>query len=377
MVSKKEASMETLYRTASILSIISTATIIYLHIDLHSELEEWNQQVETEFLSISEPFIELMKQPSQRQKRGFYNVAPFHRRGAVTICDCSVIQCPKGPRGSTGPAGYYAEDGRPGLSGEPGLNGFDLVEGFDCPPCPQGERGRIGFPGEKGATGKPGRPGFPGEKGNFVKGSKGEKGFPGLFGYPGEKGNKGPNGQDAVRLVGVPGLKGLPGPQGAPGSRGDTGENGSDGFSGLIGEVGAPGKPGDRGHPGMIGRPGSDGQPGEDANYCNCPSRTLLVTDPRPFSQLNWDNYRGGLVHTQAINKDLNRAERPERIERPENEYVTNLKAKSRSPPIVQSYRQKTFSSNRPYIDYRESSERGQLNEIILRHGQSSSRDFN
>ncbi|RCN28800.1 hypothetical protein ANCCAN_25454 [Ancylostoma caninum] len=49
-----------------------------------------------------------------------------HRRPSSyepRICDCTVIQCPRGPRGPPGANGVPAEDGQPGEPGRPGVDG--------------------------------------------------------------------------------------------------------------------------------------------------------------------------------------------------------------------------------------------------------------
>ncbi|VDO99798.1 unnamed protein product [Heligmosomoides polygyrus] len=189
------------------------------------------------------------------------------------ICDCTIIQCPRGPRGPPGANGAPAEDGLPGDPGRPGVDGVFLGEPLTCPPCPQGPRGDDGPQGDPGEQGRPGVPGLPGSEGTNEPGPVGAPGNRGQTGRAGKQGLPGEPGQDAVRLIGLTGPKGVRGPPGFVGARGDPGLSGIPAPPGLEGPPGSLGEAGDQGDFGLRGAPGRKGPPGEDGGYCQCPPR--------------------------------------------------------------------------------------------------------
>ncbi|VDM76994.1 unnamed protein product [Strongylus vulgaris] len=216
--------------------------------------------------------VRFLKRKMTRTKRKF---KPLF---TSPLTDCTVIQCPRGPRGPPGVNGIPAEDGIPGEPGRPGIDGIYLGEEMVCSPCPQGPRGEDGPQGEPGEQGKPGIPGVPGQDGNNEPGPVGPPGNRGQTGRPGKKGIPGESGQDAVQLIGLPGPKGERGPPGFAGSRGDPGANGIPAPPGPEGPPGSIGDVGDPGEYGLRGPAGRRGPPGEDGGYCQCPPRDETST---------------------------------------------------------------------------------------------------
>ncbi|CAJ0609920.1 unnamed protein product [Cylicocyclus nassatus] len=278
------------------------------------------------------------------------------------ICDCMVIQCPRGPRGPPGINGLPAEDGVPGEPGRPGIDGILLGEEMICPPCPQGPRGEDGPQGEQGEQGKPGVPGIPGQDGTNEPGPPGPPGNRGQTGRPGKKGIPGEPGQDAVQLIGVPGPKGERGPPGFPGARGDPGTNGIPAPPGPEGPAGSIGDVGDQGDYGLRGPPGRRGPPGEDGGYCQCPPRDGSGLASRPGTQSlspTWEQYQKPSKYVRPISEEspapppapqYGRKSRPQSAD---DEFAYRRTHPQLSDQKVQTWR----SPNAPMVDYRDSAE--------------------
>ncbi|KAK6060987.1 collagen triple helix repeat protein [Cooperia oncophora] len=242
----------------------------------------------------------------RREERGGTGRAEPRRRHSPyepKICDCTVIQCPRGPRGPPGSNGVPADDGLPGVPGRPGVDGVYLGRRNGLPAMSTGAswRGRItrraSFASIRIASGEQGRPGvagLPGTDGTNEPGPVGAPGNRGQSGRPGKQGLPGEAGQDAVQLIGVPGPKGERGPPGFPGPRGDPGLSGLPAPPGLEGPPGPVGEPGDQGDFGIRGAPGRKGPPGEDGGYCQCPPREGTGVANRGGMQslpTSWEEY--------------------------------------------------------------------------------------
>uniref|UniRef100_A0A7I4Z6I2 Collagen n=1 Tax=Haemonchus contortus TaxID=6289 RepID=A0A7I4Z6I2_HAECO len=240
-------------------------------------------------------YTDYVVEDDRAERRGNHRREPRYRASyEPKICDCTIIQCPRGPRGPPGNNGVPADDGLPGVPGRPGIDGVYLGEETICPPCPPGPRGEDGPRGEQGEPGKPGIPGLPGTDGTNEPGPAGAPGSRGQSGRPGKQGIPGEPGQDAVQLIGVPGPKGERGPPGFPGPRGDPGFSGLPAPPGPEGPPGPPGETGDQGDFGLRGAPGRKGPPGEDGGYCQCPPREGTgVANRAGVQQLpaSWEEY--------------------------------------------------------------------------------------
>ncbi|KAK5977775.1 Collagen triple helix repeat protein [Trichostrongylus colubriformis] len=295
----------------------------------------------------------------ERGERGDVYVSEHRRRPShyePKICDCTVIQCPRGPRGPPGSNGAPAEDGQPGVPGRPGVDGVFLGEETVCPPCPPGPRGEDGPRGEQGEQGRAGVPGLPGTDGTNEPGPAGAPGNRGQPGRPGKPGVSGEPGQDAVQLIGVPGPKGEPGPPGFPGPRGDPGASGLPAPPGPEGPPGPVGETGDQGDFGLRGAPGRKGPPGEDGGYCQCPPREGTGVANRAGTQTipgSWEEY--------PQERNQYRKEKPPLSVRPqftEDEYIEYQRKKKikhyKDSPQTHIWR----SPNAPMISYRDSREK-------------------
>ncbi|ETN87146.1 collagen triple helix repeat protein [Necator americanus] len=287
------------------------------------------------------------------------------------VSDCTVIQCPRGPRGPPGPNGAPAEDGHPGEPGRPGIDGLFLGEEIVCPPCPPGPRGEDGPQGEKGQRGKSGIPGIPGPDGINEPGPIGVPGNRGQTGRPGKKGTPGEPGQDAVQLIGVPGPKGERGPPGFPGPRGDPGSNGIPAPPGPEGPPGSAGDIGDPGEYGLRGPPGRKGPPGDDGGYCQCPLRDGSGISYGAGSTTfpgNWDEYHSYKNGNGPIATISERAVEEQNVQQFHKRKVSNANRpqntdedidyrRSRKHYSDQQRTQKWHSPTAPMVDYRDSRE--------------------
>uniref|UniRef100_A0A914Y8M8 Nematode cuticle collagen N-terminal domain-containing protein n=1 Tax=Panagrolaimus superbus TaxID=310955 RepID=A0A914Y8M8_9BILA len=274
--------------------IVGVPTLLQEVANMEAELAQERQ----EYLDISNiMWKELMLQGNEiqfsystnRQKRQYgTDIGQSDRKQGGSGSTSSGPKCQPGPKGSPGAPGEPGEPGMDGQSGIPGKGSGpedseygSLINSF-CQQCPagppglpgyKGKRGLRGMKGEKGPKGSPGRDGEMGDDG-----MEGEIGYPGDMGAPGEIGTPGEDGVGYSK--GAPGPKGEPGMIGVEGDEGLPGERGDDAPPGPVGNQGVVGRPGEPGKNGFPGQRGKAGGPGDDAEYCPCPPRSGLGTNP-------------------------------------------------------------------------------------------------
>ncbi|CAD6193088.1 unnamed protein product [Caenorhabditis auriculariae] len=334
---EKDKIIQRASRVASLLSLftIITCTSLYFCMAYHIEtvvqdlnahinsLQKIRKSAEDDLESVEHEHFRFPRQTfSQRNRNRWSN---YEERGrssgrrrnngdAPKICDCMVIQCPRGE------------------PGKPGTDGIYQVDEPDCPACPRGPPGDDGAPGEQGEPGKPGIPGEPGKDGTNEPGVIGDPGSRGQPGRAGLKGEHGEPGQDFVQLVGLPGPKGSIGLPGLAGLRGDPGENGDPAPPGPEGYPGPVGEVGEQGDDGLRGPSGKKGPPGKDGGYCQCPPRegTGFVSSRQSSSSLD---DRGEEDREEEPPKPQRQRQRPQKIRRPneESEYDDIFTPSSRS----------------------------------------------
>uniref|UniRef100_A0A1I7V379 Collagen triple helix repeat protein n=1 Tax=Caenorhabditis tropicalis TaxID=1561998 RepID=A0A1I7V379_9PELO len=354
---------------------------------------------ESELLSVEDEHIRSPRQAWRKQQQRWRggNGAGNRRKSQFEepkICDCTVIDCPRGPRGPPGEDGNSPTDGFPGKirtfldfpiyllkgnAGKDGTDGIYQVDEPDCPPCPQGPPGEDGLRGEPGEPGRPGTPGEAGRPGTNEPGTVGAPGLRGQSGRTGAKGDPGEAGQDFVQLSGLPGPKGIPGPVGLPGARGDPGNNGKPAPPGPEGFPGPVGDPGDAGEYGLRGTPGRRGNPGKDGGYCQCPPRegsahtnrqTVRVSTSRNRASTSnneaTDDYEAEIEKQTASRQQVQRKRWQKPNPQNHRDMYVNLRKNTHSDLIDVGESSMRRSPLAPLIAYKDSREEGHTNRVVM-----------
>ncbi|CAI5456140.1 unnamed protein product [Caenorhabditis angaria] len=381
----------------SILLIIFT-TLLYIYfgslldntsrklIDHVNGYEELKLLTEDALLNAEDEHIRSPRQSwkSRPRWRNSENAKRRNKFDEPKICDCTVIECPRGPRGPPGEEGIWPSDGIAGEPGKDGLDGIYQVDEPECPPCPQGPPGEDGHRGDAGERGRPGIPGEPGEPGTNEPGVVGLPGSRGQSGRAGFKGDPGEPGQDFVQLTGLPGPKGALGGIGLPGARGDPGNNGKPAPPGPEGFPGPTGEPGEQGDYGLRGIQGRKGAPGKDGGYCQCPPREGPVNrsgnSGNRRTEDDWqkssDDYE---TETDSVPSSNRKSwPKPRNSQSHHNQLYVNLRRKNKNSDLIDvGSNNMRRSPLTPLIEYKDSREEGHKNRVVMYHSsKGSSVDF-
>ncbi|CAI2356513.1 unnamed protein product [Caenorhabditis sp. 36 PRJEB53466] len=347
--------------------------------------ETMKTDTESELIDVEDEHLRTARQAWRKQQQRWRNGNGAGNRRKTQfeepkICDCTVIECPRGPRGAPGDDGNIPIDGHPGEAGKEGTDGIYQVDEPDCPPCPQGPPGEDGLRGEPGEPGRPGTPGDAGRPGTNEPGTAGPPGARGQSGRTGQKGDPGEAGQDFVQLNGLPGPKGLPGPVGLPGARGDPGNNGKPAPPGIEGFPGPVGDPGDAGEYGLRGAPGRRGNPGKDGGYCQCPPREGSALSQRQNTKTTTKK-KQTLSHNANVEDDyeteIERQSAPkpqfqrrtwqnQRNSQNHRDMYVNVRKNTNSDLIDVGQSNMRRSPLAPLIAYKDSREEGHTNRVVM-----------